>query len=169
MGLPVARFFQWLVAQWLVAPRSLHQQLHMSGSSLEQQNDISRLGLTVTRDLSWKAYLHSVSKRASQRVGCLYRASRYLHPQAVLYLYKSTIRPLMEHCCHLWAGAPRSHLNSLNRVERRVRNLVGALAAELHPLPVRRDVASLSLFYRYYFGSCSPMLSECVPSGQVFS
>ena len=68
-----------------------------------------------------------------------------------------------------WAGASRSHLSALDRVERRARNLVGhSLAKELQPLSVRRDVASLSLFYRYYFGSCSPMLAECVPSGKVF-
>ena len=76
----------------------------------------------------------------------------------------------MENCCHLWAGAPRTHLAPLDRVERRVKNLVGqVLSEELQPLSVRRDVASLSLFYRYYFGRCSPALSDCVPQPKVFS
>ena len=103
----------------------------------------------------------------------LYRASRYLPPESILYLYKATIRPLMEYCCHLWAGAPRTHLQLLDRVEKRAKNLMGLmgqqLANKLLPLSVRRDVASLSLFCRYYFGKCSSALGENVPKSKVFS
>ena len=42
--------------------------------------------------------------------------------------------------------------------------LVGpSLAASLEPFAHRRNVASLSLFYRYYFGRCSSELAELVP------
>merc|ERR1711893_237435 len=58
----------------------------------------------------------------------------------------------------------------MRREEEGVKNLVGEqLAERLQPLSVRRDVASVSLFYRYYFGRCSSALSECVPKPQVFS
>ena len=66
--------------------------------------------------------------------------------QVAVYLYKATIRPLMEYGCHLWAGAPRTHLQLLDCVEKRAKNLMGQqLANKLLPLSVRRDVASLSL------------------------
>ena len=147
-----------------------HLSLQMSNSTLQESDAISLLGLTVRSDLSWKPYIQSVSKKAAQRIGSLYRASRYLPPESILYLYKSTIRSLMEYCCHLWAGAPKTHLQLLDRVEKRAKNLIGQpLANELLPLSVRRDVASLSLFYRYYFGRCSSALSESVPKPKVFS
>ena len=38
-----------------------------------------------------------------------------------------------------------------------------SLAASLEPLAYRRNVASLSLFYRYYFGRCSSELAQLVP------
>ena len=38
-----------------------------------------------------------------------------------------------------------------------------SLAASLGPLAHRRNVASLSLFYRYYFGRCSSELAQLVP------
>ena len=38
-----------------------------------------------------------------------------------------------------------------------------SLAASLEPLPHRRNVASLSLFYRCYFGRCSSELTQLVP------
>ena len=142
----------------------------MSNSSLQESDTISLLELTVSRDLSWKSYIQNVCKRAAQRIGSLYRASHYLPPESILYLYKATIRPLMEYCCHLWAGAPKTHLQLLDRVEKRAKNLIGQpLANELLPLSVRRDVASLSLFFMYYFGKCSSALSESVPNPEVFS
>ena len=138
--------------------------------SLPERDSISLLGLTLTNDMSWKSYIQSIGTKAAQRIGSLYRAARYLPPQSILYLYKSTIRPLMEYCCHLWAGAPKTHLRLLDRVEKRAKNLIGQqLSGELQPLSVRRDVASLSLFYRYYFGRCSSALNECVPKPKVFS
>ena len=172
-------------SQWLVAFNSsktqsvLHSRLkrdgvqpslQMSTNTLQEEHTISLLGLTLRSDLSWKTYIQNISKKAAQRIGSLYRASRYLPPESIMYLYKATIRPLMEHCCHLWAGAPKTHLQLLDRVEKRVKNLIGQpLANELLPLDVRRDVASLSLFYRYYFDRCSSALSESVPKPKVFS
>ena len=38
-----------------------------------------------------------------------------------------------------------------------------SLAASLEPLVHCRNVASLSLFYRYYFGRCSSELAQLVP------
>ena len=38
-----------------------------------------------------------------------------------------------------------------------------SLAASLEPLAHGRNLASLSLFYRYYFGRCSSELAQLVP------
>ena len=38
-----------------------------------------------------------------------------------------------------------------------------SLVASLEPLAHHRNVASLSLFYSYYFGRCSSELAETVP------
>ena len=46
----------------------------------------------------------------------------------------------------------------------RICRIVGpSLAASLEPLAHRQNVASLSLFYRYYFGRCSSELAQLVP------
>ena len=42
------------------------------------------------------------------------------------------------------------------------------LASGLESLSHRRDVASLSLFYRYYNGLCSSELSDLVPPRKIF-
>ena len=45
----------------------------------------------------------------------------------------------------------------------RYRTVGPSLATSLEPIAHRRNVASLSLFYRYYFGRCSSELAQLVP------
>ena len=88
---------------------------------------------------------------------------KFFSPDLVLYLYKSTIRPCMEHCCHVWAVAGNCYLNLLDKLQKHICNVVGPkLSASLQTLADCRDVASISLFYRYYFGRCSSELSELI-------
>ena len=87
-----------------------------------------------------------------------------LSPEVALFLYKSTIRPCMEYCCHVSAGASSCYLDLLDKLQKRICRTVGpSLAASLEPFGHRRNVASLSFFYRYYFGRCSSELVQLVP------
>ena len=70
----------------------------------------------------------------------------------------------MGYCCHVWAGAPSCYLELLDKLQKQICRTVGSsLAASLEPLAHCRNVASLSLFYRYYFGRCSSELAQLVP------
>ena len=89
---------------------------------------------------------------------------KFLFPEVTLYLHKSSVRPCTEYCCHVWAGGPSCYLELLDKLQKRICRTVGpSLAASLEPLAHRRNVASLSLFYRYYFGRCSSELAQLVP------
>ena len=84
--------------------------------------------------------------------------------QVALYLYKSIIQPCMEYCCYVWDGAPSCYLELLDKLQKWICRTVGSsLAASLEPLAHCWNVASLSLFYRYYFGRCSSELAQLVP------
>ena len=137
----------------------------MNGGDLSESSDLRLLGLSLHSELSWNSYIVSIAKSTSKKVGSLFRSKRFLTPEAILHLYKSTIRPCMEYCCHIWAGAPASCLDLLDKIQKRVVNLIGpVLSSSLQPLSHRRDVASLSLFYRYYHAKCSSELQGLVPS-----
>ena len=89
---------------------------------------------------------------------------KFLSPEVGLYLNKATVRPCMKYCCHIWAGAPSCYLDFFDKLQKRICRIVGrSLAASLEPLAHRRNVANLSLFYRYYFGRCSSELGQLVP------
>ena len=45
---------------------------------------------------------------------------KFLSPEVALYLFKSTIRPCMEYCCHVWTGAPSFYLELLDKLQNRI-------------------------------------------------
>ena len=65
---------------------------------------------------------------------------------------------------YIWAGAPSCYWELLDKLQKRIRRIAGPLlAAYLEPLAHRKNVAGLSLFYWYYFGTCSSELAQPVP------
>ena len=73
----------------------------------------------------------------------------------------STICPCMDYCCHVWACAASCYLELWDKLQKRICRSAGPM----EPLAHCRNVASLSLFYRYYFGSCSSELAQLVLLG----
>ena len=121
--------------------------MKMDGSVLEEKSFFKMLGLTFSSKLDWGSYIISIAKKA-----------------VPLYLCKSVIRPCMEYCCHVWGGAPNCYLELLDKLQTWICRAAGAsLSDSLESLAHRRNVANLSLFYRYYFGRCSSELAQLVP------
>ena len=106
----------------------------MDGSVLEEKTFFKMLGLTFSSKLDWASYIVSIAKTASKKIGALIRSMKFVSPEVALYLYKSTIRPCMEYCCHVWAGALSCFLELLDKLQKRICRTVGpSLAASLNP------------------------------------
>ena len=120
--------------------------------------------LTFSSKLDWASYMISIAKTVSKKVGALIPSMKFLSPEVVLYHHNFIIRPCMKYCCHVQAGAPSFYLELSDKLQKRIWRTVGhSLATSLEPLAHRRNVASLSLFYRCYFGRCSSELAQLVP------
>ena len=114
---------------------------------LREKSPFKMLGLTFSSKLNWDSYIISTAKIASKNIGALIHSIKFLSPEVALYLYKSTIRPCMEYCCHVWAGAPSCYLELLDKLQKRICRTVGpSLTASLEPLAHRGNVASLKPF-----------------------
>ncbi|KAL7630555.1 UNVERIFIED_CONTAM: hypothetical protein RMT77_019253 [Armadillidium vulgare] len=121
------------------------------------------LGVSFSRDLSWKDHITSLSKQASKRLGVLRRLQYFFTPPQLLALYRGVVRPCMEYASHIWGGS--THTALLGKVESRAFRLINSpiLTNSLQSLSARRNVGSLSLYYRYYNGHCSSELSRRKP------
>ena len=58
------------------------------------------LGPSFYSKLDWGFYIFPTVKTTSERTGAL-TSMKFLSSKVVLYLFKSTIRPYIEYCCHV--------------------------------------------------------------------
>ena len=136
----------------------------MDGSVLEEKLSFRILGLTFSSKLDWGSYTISIAKTAFKKIRALIHSMKFLSPEVSLYLYKSTKRPDMEYCCHVWAGAPSCYLELLDKLQKRICRTIGpSLATSLELSAHCQNVASLGRFYSYYFGKCSSELAQLAP------
>jgi len=111
---------------------SAQRPLHFSGFSITDNTTLKLLGVIFSSDLSWRGHLSTVSERATRQLGALRRAKRYLSRRSLVILYKSIVRSTLEYCCPLWVGSPASHLDILNRIQRRGTSILGLSSEKLH-------------------------------------
>ena len=89
---------------------------------------------------------------------------RFLSHEVALYLFKPTIHPCIEYCCHVWAGRPSCYLELLDKLQIWICRTVGpSLVVSLEPLDQCRNVASLSPPPPPPFGRCFSVLAQLVP------
>ena len=133
------------------------------GSVLEKKSSFKMQWLTFSSKLDWAFYIISIAK-TSKKIGVLIRSMKFFSPEVALYLCKSTIRPCMKYCCHVWAGAPSYYLELLEKLQKRIcRTVSPSHTVSVEPLAHCRNIASFSLFCSYYFGRISSELAELVP------
>ena len=92
--------------------------MKIDGSILEEKSSFKMLGMTFSSKLDWGSYITSIGKTSSKKIGALIHSLKFLSSEVALYLYKSTIRPCMEYCCHVWAGAPSCYLELLDKLQK---------------------------------------------------
>ena len=90
------------------------------------------LGLTFSSKLNWSPHIISIAKSMFKNIGT-------------------------------WVGAPNCYLEIIDKLQKRICRTFGlSVTASLQPLAHRQNVASISLFYRHYFGRCSSKLPQLV-------
>ena len=121
-SVPWSGFIELVSFDWFNNTESI--DVKMDGSALDEKSSFKMLGLTVSSKLDWGSYIISIAKTASKKIGTLIRSMKFLSPEVALYLYKSTICPCMEYCCHVWAGAPSCHLELLDKLQKKYAGLL---------------------------------------------
>ena len=89
----------------------------MDGSPLEEKSSFKMLELTISPKLDCGSYIISIAKTATKKIGVLICSMKLLSPEFALYLYKSTICPCMEYCCHDWVGVHSCYLELFNKLQ----------------------------------------------------
>ena len=133
----------------------------MDGPVLEEKISFKMLGLTFSSKLDWGSYIISIAKIASKK-NCY---MKFLSPEVFLLCISINLP-----YTHVWillsplGWCPYLLLRIARQATKmNMQDSWSFIAASLEHLAHHRNVASLSLFYRYYFGRCFSELAQLVP------
>ena len=145
-----------------------HPCLQFFGTTLTETETVELLGLTLSKDLSWKHDVTSMAKSAAQRTGLLCRVAPYLLPTQRAMIYKAIIRSKMEYASSAWFGATPTSLSQLDAVERHAIRIIDLpvddlISHQIQPLGTRREVGALTLSHRMYYGEAPELLCQLLP------
>ena len=127
-------------------------QAHISfgDSVIENGASVDILGVLYDKKLSFHQHITNISKKAAAKLTSLRRITWLVGTEELVLLYKSQIRSAMEFALLSWGGAAPTHLELLNKVQRRAEHLIYDDVEEstLPSLQHRRDVAGMTALYK---------------------
>ena len=128
-----------------MVPTHTNYDIFFENTKLKPSSLLYILGVSFSRDLSWKGHITSLSKQASKRLGVLNRLQYFFTPPQLLGLYRDVVRPCMEYASHIWGGS--THTAILEKKESRAFRLISSptVTNSLQSLSARRIFASLSI------------------------
>ena len=100
----------------------------MGNTPLSTTQEEKDLGVYVTPNLKPTVQVAKAAASANAMVGMLRKTYTYLDAEMFLPLYKSLIRPRLEHCIQAWSPYTRRDINKLEQVQRRATKLVPELS-----------------------------------------
>ncbi|XP_054283974.1 uncharacterized protein LOC129000914 [Macrosteles quadrilineatus] len=120
----------------------------LSVSVVEKFRD---LGVITVPSLSPHDHLIHIFSRVSSLLGFIHRSTRPLKsPMALVTLYKSLARPILEYCSVIWNPYQTGHIEFLNRIQTRFLKLLGLkLGFPFLDVPVAALEVQFSLHNRF--------------------
>jgi hypothetical protein len=75
----------------------------MNRNYIESVSQAKVLGVTISSDLSWNAYVDEIISKARKRVYMIYQLKRAgINQNNLIRIYVSVIRPVVEYACPVW-------------------------------------------------------------------
>ena len=113
-----------VISRSLAAPQEVEGEVMFGSITLPLQECIKILGVDLDRELRFDRHLKHVAHQASLRVSALRRVAGLLDKRGIQLLYKAQIRPYLEYGALTWMSSAATHMQRLDKIERRVQRLL---------------------------------------------
>lgn len=138
--------------QLMVVSKTKHDlRKTFNKTAMASQQEIKILGVTYDSKLTFRTHIEQLARTAAGKLPFLRRISLLLDQRGRELFYKTQIRSPLEYSCFAWGGASFTHLETLDKVQRRAKRLIWdtqpGRRTSMDTLQHRQDVAGLSILY----------------------
>ena len=96
----------------------------MSNQQLPTTDQQWDLGIIITKDLKWQKETEKSCKTSNEVLGFITHNFRYKNKELILPLYKSLIRPHLEHAMQFWSPHLRLDIDKIEKIQKRATKLI---------------------------------------------
>ena len=151
-----------------------HPDLFYDGKKIHEVSHHIHLGVTLSSNLSWREHILYIYEKASKRLNVLKGIKYQVGRDILRALYKSLVRPLMEHADVVWNGCSETESDLLDSVQYEAGKIVtGAMKGtsrqrlmyELgwEELKTKRAIHKLTLYFKIVNNLTPPYLRDFLP------
>ena len=103
---------------------NMQSNYNMSNQQLPTTDQQRDLGIIITKDLKWQKQTEKSCRTANRVLRFIARNFRYKNKELILPLYKSIVRPHLEHAVQFWSPHLRRDINKIEKIQRRATKII---------------------------------------------
>ena len=92
--------------------------LTISGTPIEQVEELKLLGLLIDQHLTWQSHLDYICTKVAQRVALIRRIKSFLSTDDRLIFYRAMVAPLYEYGCIIWGDVSKHLANWITTLQK---------------------------------------------------
>ena len=91
------------------------------------------MGAIISEDLKCEKQCSEAVRKANRMLGLIKRNVIDRPKETIIPLYKSLVRPHLEHCCQIWSPYYKKYIKMIEGVQRRATKLVVGIQESILP------------------------------------
>ena len=127
-----------------IGHNNMQSNYNMSNQELPTTDQQRDLRIIITKDLKWQKQTGKSCKTANRVLEFITRHFRYKSKELILLLYKSLVRPHLEHAVQFWSPHLGSDIDKLEKKQRRATKMI----PEIRNHSCHQDLDLISLVQR---------------------
>ena len=100
------------------------ERYEINGEQIVDISEEKDLGIVIQNYLKWSKQCVKVSSSGNKILGMIRSTFVYQTKEAIVQLYKSLVRPYLEHCEQAWRPHLEKDIDLLERVQRRALKMI---------------------------------------------
>ena len=144
-----------------IGHNSMQGNYNMSNQQLPTTDQQRDLGIIITKDFKWQKQTEKSCKTANRVLWFIARNFRYKNKELILRLYKSLVRPHLEHAVQFWSNYLRRDIDKIEKIQRRATKMIPEIRNHSYHQRIQ-DLDLISLVQRRLQGQLIEVLKYLI-------